>query len=410
MQVPPSTSRKAGSTDGLAGQAESPTQISKLLPLPTAHSVPMPAGSPGMAAITFGQHVQPLSPFPMGDSPALGSGYKAPQNTPAVGPALGLGSGRQITMTPSPYQAAESAGSARLLREEGAMVISVPAEAPGVQDLLAAFRRAAGQERTPPASPALAQPDPFESAVDSPANAASLAEQALSGTPKQREEQASGIGKAAWTDTHIQDRLVAGAEPETHRQAAAAAGAAHTLQDDHAVSVYSADGEAARGSEILSAQQAVAGHSSNSETVPVKGAVHAIVEPPQEAATTQATSSAMSHIEEAADCVTVSEGAGEALPQLQCPEACPQAESSAGALTSLAGAAVAAEEETAAGEPATPQETDSHELVPREGTALGKEQRRSPSKASRCTAHPSHTGAACTCVAQHLLCSIIPAF
>ena len=117
----------------------------------------MPAGSPIPAAVMFGQHAQPLSPFVMSDSPALGNGYRAPQNTPAAASSGTAGS--HVSMLSTPSQQADAAGESPFkLKEEGALVISIPAEAPGVQDLLAAFRRAAGQERPEAASPSPAQP------------------------------------------------------------------------------------------------------------------------------------------------------------------------------------------------------------------------------------------------------------
>ena len=103
------------------------------------------------------QQLQPLSPFPMGDSPVLGTGYRAPQNTPAACTASHpCGSAIHASGVLSPGVPWDSVGGTlRLVREQGAAVASSPAEAPGVQDLLAAFRRAAGQERLP-ASPVLA--------------------------------------------------------------------------------------------------------------------------------------------------------------------------------------------------------------------------------------------------------------
>lgn len=120
-------------------------------------SMLMPAGSPVPTAVMFGQHAQPLSPLVMGDSPALGTGYRAPQNTPAA--AISGTAGSHVSMLLTPSQQADSAAgeSPFKLKEEGALVISLPAEAPGVQDLLAAFRRAAGQERPKAASPGPAQ-------------------------------------------------------------------------------------------------------------------------------------------------------------------------------------------------------------------------------------------------------------
>ena len=118
------------------------------------------------------QQLHPLSPFPMGDSPALGTGYRAPQNTPAACPASHpCGSAFHASGALSPGAPWDSAGGALCLaREQGAAGAGSPAEAPGVQDLLAAFRRAAGQERLP-ASPVSAPADPSAQPVSSPLNA-----------------------------------------------------------------------------------------------------------------------------------------------------------------------------------------------------------------------------------------------
>ena len=120
-------------------------------------SMLMPAGSPVPAAVMFGQHAQPLSPLVMGDSPALGTGYRAPQNTPAA--AISGTAGSHVSMLSTLSQQADSAAGESPFKhkEEGALVLSISAEAPGVQDLLAAFRRAAGQERPEAASPSPAQ-------------------------------------------------------------------------------------------------------------------------------------------------------------------------------------------------------------------------------------------------------------
>ena len=109
------------------------------------------------------QQLQPLSPFPMGDSMALGTGYRAPQNTPAACTASHpYGSVFHVSGALSPGALWDSAGgTTRLAREQSAAHAGTAAEAPGVQDLLAAFRRAAGQEPLP------------VSPIPAPANAAS---------------------------------------------------------------------------------------------------------------------------------------------------------------------------------------------------------------------------------------------
>ena len=151
-QVPHSSSKKPG-------RIESLTPIGRLLLSPGEYS-PMSASAAAQAAGMLAQQLQPLSPFPMGDSPALGTGYRAPQNTPAACTASHpCGSAFHASGALSPGAPWDSAGGAtRLAREQGAAHAGTAAEAPGVQDLLAAFRRAAGQERLP-ASPLLASAD-----------------------------------------------------------------------------------------------------------------------------------------------------------------------------------------------------------------------------------------------------------
>ena len=139
--------------------------MGRLLLSPGEHS-PMSAAATAQAAGMLAQQLQPLSPFPMGDSPALGTGYRAPQNTPAaytVSHACGSAFHASGALSPgAPWDSA--GGPARLGTGQGAAHAGSPAEAPGVQDLLAAFRRAAGQERLP-ASPVSAPAD----AASSPA-------------------------------------------------------------------------------------------------------------------------------------------------------------------------------------------------------------------------------------------------
>ncbi len=362
------------------GEVDCPTPLSMLLPMPTAHSMPMPAGSPA-PGILFGQHVQPLSPFPMGDSPALGSGYTAPQNTPAAGTASGLGSSRQFSLTPSPYQPAESAGSVRLITEGGAMAGSPPAEAPGVQDLLAAFRRAVGQHRAPPASPAPALPDTPGSLVGSPDHAASSpgvaasqAQQPLPETPEAVDQQLSGTGEPSCTGRHRQDRLIASAELELEEQAGTAA--VDTLQDD-GVGGSVADEEAVPDSTTAS-------ESPNKEADSESGLAPAAVMLAQEAVLTEAASpAAESHgAQQAAEDLSAAETCHVVPLQQQRPEATSQVESDASPLTPPGGASPPAEEVTAQ-ESLESQDTDLQERLAAEGLGPASEERKSSSKASR---------------------------
>ena len=331
----------------------------------------MPVGSPSPAVIQFEQHVQPLSPFPMGDSPAPGTGYTAPQNTPAVGHVSGSGIARHVSLTPSPYQAVESAGFARLNREEGAMVRSTPAEAPGVQDLLAAFRRAAGQERAPPASPAPAQPDTPGSPMDSPGIAVTRNSQAALGTPGAGEEQASSLHEAAWTDGLVQAEPAAVMEPETQEDAGTAAKAAEAFQGVQAGEVSSADDVAASHIEA---------GSDPSEAVQETVLAPAASVPAQEGATAEAASSAVTPVGEPAEGPSATETAEVVLGQSQAPEVRSQGESNAGSVTPPACPALPSEEATAAA-PALSQMVDSQEMASEQG--MSAEQKRSPSKAPR---------------------------
>ena len=288
-------------------------------------------------------------------------------------------------MTPSPYQSAESAGSVRLIREEGHMASSPPAEAPGVQDLLAAFRRAVGQHRAPPASPAPVLPDTPGSLADSPDNAASSpgvaayrAEQALPETPEAADQRFSGTEESAWTDGHTQNRHVAGDESSLEEEAATAAGVAHTLQDDRAdkISLPSVD-----ASDGKTADPLVAELPSSSEAVQ-EAASAAAPALPARYFDTEAALPAASHTEQAAKGPIATDTVEEPLLQTHAPEAPLQEERGAGPLMPQSAASPPAGE-AAAAEASASQETVLQERLSGEDSGLATELEKSPSKASR---------------------------
>ena len=347
------------------------THSASCCPCPQHTAYPCQRAALPRQPIIFGQHVQPLSPFPMGDSPALGTGYTAPQNTPAVGLLSGNGGSRLLSMTPSPYQAAQSTGFAHL-HEEGATVSSTPTTAPGVQDLLAAFRRVAGQERAPTVSPAPAQPDTPGSLMDSPIEAASQARPIATGPASPREEQLPGLEKAAGTDGLLQNEPLETTEPEVQGEAGTAAKVAQASQGDQAGEEPSADDVAASHidtADDLGTSEAVA----ESVLAPVGGG------PAQEATTTEAASSAAAHVEQLAEGLGATEAVEKVFRQLQAPEVALQWETGTAAVTPPPALPA---EEAAAATPAPSQEAESQELAAEQGS-IAAQQNRSPSKASR---------------------------
>ena len=342
--------------------------------------MPIPAGTPPHAPIMFGQHVQPLAPFPMGDSPviradspALGTGYRAPQNTPAA--AL-LGSSSYVSMTSSPSQPAESVGGTRLFREEGAMVFSSHAEAPGVQDLLAAFRRAAGQERPPPASPAPAEPYTPASLEDSSGIVAPQAgqiatESASSGDQPMPEADRTGI--------NIQGSILEDTESDDEEQTSTGAEEDPTFHEDVHGTGSTAAAQDMGDSETATAGSDIAEASMHEEPLPRLGSASTGDMLAEEAAEEGASDLAAEPHAEHAPAETAAAGHAVALTdregtaQSEGPEASPQKGSAA---------SMAAAEGTVS--PAVKAASAiSQEQTSQDATDLEIGQKKSPSKAAR---------------------------
>ena len=253
-QVPPSSSKKAG-------RAESLTPLGRLLLPPGEHS-PMSAAAAAQAAGMLAQQLHPLSPFPMGDSPALGTGYRAPQNTPAACTASHpCGSATSASGTLSPGMLWDSAGGGpRFVREQGVAQASSPAEAPGVQDLLAAFRRAAGQERLP-ASPVSA---PADAASSSAAGMHADAAQASSAPP---DPPAQPVSSPFSASLNACDSPQAG---EAEAQAGADAQEADGAHDSTS-GTAAACGNAQEGSAAVGASAIIEGPAAAVEAMPATG-------------------------------------------------------------------------------------------------------------------------------------------
>lgn len=251
VQVHPSTVKRNAAEDSVV---DALMPLGRLLPM--NHSTPVSAASLAQAADMLRQHVQPLSPFPMmGESPGGGDGCRAPQNTPAAGPALAsAGSCGQYSVSPPPYAAWDAAGGARLFKEEAAVAPSVPSETPGLQDLLAAFRRAAGQER-PLASPIPVQPASASHPEGGRHTNEPRAVPYAVESPSLESEPALGLERADDRDAGIVDAIRAGKQAKDYAQDAAA---------DAMASSNSSDGESA-----------VAEIASETEPAPSQGAASA---------------------------------------------------------------------------------------------------------------------------------------
>ena len=208
--------------------------------------------------------------------------------------------------------------------------------------------------------------------MDSPIEAASQARPIATGPADSREEIPSGLEKAAWTDGLVQNEAVEVAEPEVQEETGTADGVAQASQGDQAGEVPSAD-------DVAASHIDTASDLSTSEAVPESVSAPAGGVSAQEAATTEAASSAAAHVEQLAEGLGATETAEKVFRQPQAPEVALQGETGAGAVTPPLALPA---EEAAAATPAASQETESQEVASEQGT-IAAQRNRSPSKASR---------------------------